>query len=70
MLITKLVAIFVESNKKEFLVQVLENQMKNERAFIELLCCLKINNSETFLSLKPSVLSLSLIFFFFFNLVP
>ena len=40
MLITKLAAIFVESNEKEFLVQVLESQMKNDRAFIELLCCL------------------------------
>ena len=40
MLITKLVAIFVESNEKEFLVQVLKSQMKNERAFIELLCYL------------------------------
>ena len=67
MLITKLVVIFVESNKKEFLDQVLESQMKNEGAFIELLCCLKINKSEPFLSLKPSVLSL---IFYFFNLVP
>ena len=40
MLITKLVAIFVESNEKEFLVQVLKSQMKDERAFIELLCYL------------------------------
>ena len=40
MLITKLAAIFVESNEKEFLVQVLESQMKNDRAFIELLYCL------------------------------
>ena len=51
MLITKLVAIFVESNEKEFLVQVLKSQMKNERAFIE------------FLSLKPSVRLSQILFF-------